>query len=196
MNKKIFLTAALGACTMMPALAHAQTDAAPAMSATAASDATVSADDKSFVTNAAEGGMIEIQTSKLAKKMSSSKDIQAFAQHMIEDHKHADDELKSIAKKLNIMVPKQLDAEHKAELNQLKTASKDDFDQKFIAVQDKEHNAAINAFQTEASNGDNAQLKAFAAKTLPTLQGHLADVKTLEQAMPPAATTGTTDTTK
>ena len=215
MNKKQMLAATFGMMLVGPAMAQTDTMTnsatttnstmtAPAKDAVGANSMTgtttasnaVSASDRSFVTGAAQGGMIEIQSSKVAKSTSKNDDILKFAKQMISDHKKADDQLKSIAKKLNISVPSKLDPEHQAEVDQLKKADKSDFDQKFVAVQDKAHNEAVNLFQTEADNGENAQLKAFAQKTLPVLQGHLSEVKALEAKMPPAATTGDMGTAK
>ena len=144
--------------------------------------------DKDFINGAAQGGMIEIQDSKLAKKMSSNDSVKAFAQEMIDDHKKAADKLKRIAKKLNVTVPKQLDAAKQAQYDSLKTASVSSFDQMYIEAQDKDHNEAVTLFQKEAQTGDNAMLKDFAAKTLPTLQDHMQKVKALEAKVPAATT--------
>jgi putative membrane protein len=56
-----------------------------------------------------------------------------------------------------------------------------DFDKGFIdhAVQD--HQKAIELFQNEADRGTDAQLKAFAKKTLPTLRAHLKQAQDLQQ---------------
>ena len=163
MNKQTLLAATLGASMLVPALANAQTDS---MSSTTGNPpaAALSSTDSDFVMKAAQGGMTEVQTSKLADKTSSNNDVKSFADHMIKDHKKANSDLKKIAKSLNVSLPKKLDAPHQAEMDQLNAATGADFDQKFIAVQDKEHNDAVTAFQKEADNGDNAQLKAFANK--------------------------------
>ena len=189
--KKQLLAAAIGACLVLPAAAFAADD-------TVATGGNLSAADMAFVNAAAQGGMDEIKTSKIAKSKSDNKDVIAFAKHMINDHTKADDQLKSIAKKLDVKVPSDLDAMHKADVEQLKNADKSDFDQKYVAIQDQGHNATIAAFQKEADGGDNAMLKQFASKTLPILQEHMKEVKALEAKMPPAAATGTgtMDTTK
>ncbi len=190
MKKQPLLAATLGALILMPVVAQADNTTTTTTTSGAVA-ATLSANDKDFITKASQGGMIEIQTSKLAKKVSTNDSVKVFAQTMIDDHTKASKKLSAIAKKLGATVPKDLDTEHKGQLDQLKAASVGDFDQKFIAIQDKDHNEAVNAFQKEASTGDDPQLKSFAAKTLPTLQGHLEMVKQLETKFPPAATSGT-----
>ena len=208
MKKELMMAVALGALMLAPAAASAaDLSAAGTMNTTGNATVTSTADttgndtktmgsgkgalsaqDNQFILKAAQGGMTEVKTSRLAKKKTDSTDVKNFANHMIEDHKKADDKLKSIAKKLDVKVPSDLDTEHQAELDQLKNAKGADFDQKFISVQDKEHNDAVNAFQTEADSGQNAQLTAFAKTTLPTLQEHMKEVKALEAKVPAAAT--------
>ncbi len=53
------------------------------------------------------------------------------------------------------------------------------FDQAYIADQIKDHEKAIALFEKEARSGKDAELKAFAEKTLPTLKDHLTAVRSL-----------------
>jgi putative membrane protein len=204
MNRTQMLAATLGLLLALPAMAQTDTVPAPEKAAIGANSMTgdtsasnvISGSDRNFVTGAATGDMLEIQSSRIAKGTTANGDVRTFASQMIIDHKKADNQLKGIAKKLNIAVPVKLDTEHQAMVDQLKKAEKSDFDQKYITIQDKSHNEAVNLFQTEADNGENAELKAYAQKILPELQGHLSEVKTLEANVPPAATTGDMGTTK
>ena len=47
------------------------------------------------------------------------------------------------------------------------------FDQAYMAGQLADHEEAVRLFTTQAQQGKDAELKAFAAKILPALQGHL-----------------------
>ena len=51
-----------------------------------------------------------------------------------------------------------------------------------------DHRKAVAAFQAQSRSGDDADVKAFVAKTLPTLQEHL---KLAEQTQAVAGTSGT-----
>jgi putative membrane protein len=47
-----------------------------------------------------------------------------------------------------------------------------EFDREFIRNQAKMHDEAVALFEREAGGGKDADLKAFAARTLPTLREH------------------------
>lgn len=49
----------------------------------------------------------------------------------------------------------------------------EEFDKSYISSMVKDHEDDIAAFQKEANNGGDADVKALASKALPTLQEHL-----------------------
>ena len=55
-----------------------------------------------------------------------------------------------------------------------------EFDKGFIEAAVSDHQKAIELFENEASRGTDAQLKAFATKTLPTLRAHLKQAQDLQ----------------
>jgi putative membrane protein len=181
MKKQVMGAVALGALMLAPVVSYAQNTQA----GTPASD-----QDNMFIQQAAMGGRLEISTSRLALKKTSDQGIKDFANEMITDHKAADDKLMKLVKKDNLTKPpKGLDAEHKAMLDGLKKLSGGDFDAQYKTIQDKGHMEAVAAFQKEADTGTNADLKAFAQATLPTLQHHVDALKKLEMASSTATTT-------
>ncbi len=140
---------------------------------TSASGSTVSEQDRSFVHDAAIGGMSEVQASQLASRQSSNDSIRQFGQMMVTDHTKANDELKQIATGKGISVPDELDSKNQMMLDQLNKLSGSQFDQKYIPGEVSDHKDTIKLFKTEAEQGQDSDLKAFAAKTLPTLEHHL-----------------------
>ena len=58
-----------------------------------------------------------------------------------------------------------------------------DFDKAFMKQMVKDHEAAVKLFTRESERGTDADTKAFAAKTLPTLQNHLQMAKTMNDSM-------------
>jgi putative membrane protein len=126
---------------------------------------------KTFVETAAQDGMAEVDMAKLALKKSSNSDVKQFAQKMEQDHEQADDQLSSIAKSKGMTVPDKLDAKHEAMLKSLSAKSGKAFDRAYAEHMAKDHAKAVALFQGAAQSSD-ADLAAFAKKTLPTLEEH------------------------
>ena len=56
----------------------------------------------------------------------------------------------------------------------------DSFDRSYANNQVVAHEQTIEIFRTESQTSDDAELKAFAEKTLPTLEHHLQEAKALQ----------------
>ena len=130
-------------------------------------------DVKGFMTTAAESGMAEVQLGQLAQQKAQNADVKQFAQRMVTDHTKANNELKQLAQKENVTLPTDLNAKHKELMSRLQGLSGAEFDREYMKAQVDDHEKAVSLFQSQADKGDNAQAKAFASKTLPTLKQHL-----------------------
>lgn len=139
----------------------------------------MAATSNSFVDDAAQGGITEVEAGKLALENSSSADVKTFAQHMVTDHTKANQELTALAKKLDIEVPDDAALTDKAKKAILEMRD-ESFDKAYANNQVAAHEKTVELFQKEAASSDNAELKAFAAKTLPTLEAHLKMAKELQ----------------
>jgi putative membrane protein len=146
--------------------------------------------DQAFVTKAAQGGMAEVELGKLAQQKASSPEVKNFAQRMVDDHSKANDELKSIAEKKNITIPTAIDSKDKAEYNRLSKLSGTAFDRAYMDAMLKDHRTDVSEFQYEARAGQDADVRGFASKTLPTLQEHLKQAESTNSAV---ATSGVKD---
>jgi putative membrane protein len=130
--------------------------------------------DSSFVIMAGMGNTAEIQTSQLADSTRSiDTSIQSFAQMMIMDHTASQNELKPLATKLGLTAPDTVDSAHTALKTILMALSGRAFDSVYIHNQVLDHQRTIEFFEEERDNGNNAELKNFAAGKLPSLQMHL-----------------------
>ena len=150
--------------------------AAPAFSQTGA-PAT-----QDFVTKVAISDMFEIQSSQMALEKKPDRDTKPFAQQMIKDHTKTSAEVKGLVDKGKVQatLPLALDAEHQKVLDDLKAKDGKDFDQAYDQAQLKGHQDAVALFEAYAKGGDNADLKKWAAATLPHLKQHLAMAQKLK----------------
>jgi putative membrane protein len=168
----------LAAALVVPALALAQTPASTAQppttgGKTAATGAKTSANaDAAFMTSAATAGMAEVALGKLGVANATASEVKEFAQRMIDDHTKANEELKALAAQKNVTLPTDLDAKHKAVHDKLAKAKGAAFDTAYMSQMVSDHQAAVTLFERESKSGQDAETKAWAAKTLPTLQQH------------------------
>jgi putative membrane protein len=140
-----------------------------------------SASTEDFVKKVALSDMMEIQSSQLALSRQPDKDSKPFAERMVKDHQQTSKELKALVDggKVKATLPTALDAEHQAKLDQLKAKTAKEFDQAYDKMQLQAHEEAVALFEAYSKSGDNADLKAWAAKTLPHLKEHLAMARKL-----------------
>jgi putative membrane protein len=144
--------------------------------------AQVKVDDKTFVKEAAIGGLTEVELGKVAAQKASSDAVKQFGQKMVDDHSKANDQLKEVATKAGFEVPASPDSKHQRRIDKLSKLSGTEFDRAYIKDQLKDHKEDVNKFQQEAQGGTNPAIKNFAAQALPTLQQHLQMVQQLKDA--------------
>jgi len=155
-------------CLLLPAAAVRAQQATEAASTTAANN--LAPTDKAFVQAASMSNSTEIDASKLAMDKSFDGDIKQFARRMIADHSKLMLQLKMAAPH-DVAAPK--DNSDVALMDQLKGLQGQSFDKVYIQkVALEGHRQAVQAFETEASSGQNADLKKAAQKALPSIRQH------------------------
>lgn len=140
-----------------------------------------------FVTNAAIGGMYEVEAGKIAAERSANARIKVLGAKMVADHTAAGNELKPIAAAANLAVPTALDQRRQGLIDNLRGATDQDFDRVYLQQQEAAHNETAMLLGDYGRVGDNAALKAWAAKTLPVVQGHQQMIDGLDEANADAA---------
>jgi putative membrane protein len=132
-------------------------------------------DSRAFLKKAAHDGMAEVQFAQLALQMASNPEIQSFAKHMIEDHTAANNRLTELAKAGDVTLHKEISPKRKAlhkKFSKLNDRNRS-FDRAYIDQAVKDHEKAVAAYKKQAAHGTDADVRAFAAETLPKLKKHL-----------------------
>jgi len=111
--------------------------------------------------------------SKVALDKGVTGETKTFANMMVQDHTKAGNELKPIAAQKNVDLPMDMDAEHKTLQDQMNNLSGEQLQQQYAQQMVTDHEKTVAVFQSEIQNGQDADVKAFAQKTLPTIQEHL-----------------------
>jgi putative membrane protein len=160
-----------GLCVVLvvaPAIAGAQ------MNSTAASAAsTLSAGDRKFLNEAADGGMAEVELGKLAMQKASDENVKKFGQRMVDDHSKANDELRELAKRKGVDLPQTPSAKNQNLKRRLAKLNGPNFDKAYMTDMVADHKEDVAAFQKESNVARDPQVKSFASQTLPTLREHL-----------------------
>jgi putative membrane protein len=138
----------------------------------ASASSRLGSDDQAFVEKAANGGRFEVDSSNLALLKGVSGSTRDFANMMLDDHGKANAELERLAQGKGLALPVKLDAQHQQKLDQLSALDGEAFESAYREMQLKAHEEAIALFKEAAEGCEDADLRGFAKKTLPTLLKH------------------------
>jgi putative membrane protein len=135
-----------------------------------------------FVKQVAISDIFEIETNKLGQERGNAAQ-KTFAAQMVADHTKTSGELKQLVSsgKVKAELPTALDSSHQSKLDKLKGMNGEDFVSEFSNMQISAHKDAVDLFERYANGGDNADLKAWAGKTLSALRHHLEMAQQLDK---------------
>jgi putative membrane protein len=136
--------------------------------------------DETFMKEAASGGMMEVQLGQVAQEKGKMQEVKDFGSRMVTDHGKANDELKALATTKNVTLPAQLLPKHKSGVDKLSRAGAD-FDKKYMQAMVKDHMKDVADFKKATRTVKDADLNAWAVKTLPVLEQHLQQAKDIAQ---------------
>jgi putative membrane protein len=129
--------------------------------------------------DAAMGGLMEVELGRMATQQGTSDAVKQFGQRMVDDHSKANTELMTLATSKGMTLPTDLDEKHRKDVTKLSSLTGAEFDRAYAKMMLSDHNKDVSAFEKQSTKGADPDLKAFAAKTLPTLQEHLRMAKAL-----------------
>jgi len=139
--------------------------------------------DKDFMVEAASGGLMEVQLGQLAQKQASGTAVKKFGQMMVNDHTKANNELAALARQKNIVVPAEPGKEAMEHIQKLQQESGANFDKDYVSLMVDDHKEDIEHFEKAAEKAKDPDIKALAAKTLPTLRHHLQMIQGIQDGM-------------
>jgi putative membrane protein len=135
--------------------------------------------DTSFYKKAAEAGIFEVDAGNQAQTKGNSQAVKDFGAMMVKDHTAAGEQLKTLAASKSISLPTSASVGEMAQKAKLDVLSGDTYDKSYIKGQIKAHQQAVALFRKEITTGQDADAKAFATSTLPTLRSHLKQAKSI-----------------
>jgi putative membrane protein len=137
--------------------------------------------DLEFILEAAQGGMAEVELGKVAAQQGTNEEVKKFGQQMVSDHSKGEEELKALAQRCGITLPSDLDSKDKALVTRLSKLHGASFDRAYMRNMVADHKEDVAAFKREATSGKDPEVKAWAAKMLPTLEEHLKEAQAMNK---------------
>lgn len=134
-----------------------------------------------FVKEVSMNDMYEIETSRLALERADAA-TKTFAQQMMQDHQKTTSEVKQLldSGKVKAAATSAMSEDQNEALGKLKELQGAEFSDEYRDNQIDAHEDAVDIFGRYADSGDNPDLKAWAAKTLPVLKHHLEMARALK----------------
>ena len=128
--------------------------------------------DSTFAMEAASGGMMEVEAGNIAQQNASNERVKAFAAMMVRDHSKANQELKALATSRGMMLPDSMMKKHRNHIQMMQKMSGKALDRHYMNMMVTDHREDVSKFENASKNAMDADLKAWAGKTLPVLMMH------------------------
>jgi putative membrane protein len=128
--------------------------------------------DKTFLADAAQGSLAEINYAKLALQKSKDKNVREFATKMIKDHEMLITSMKPYATKLGVKEPSGPPLTDHVKYQELKMKSGTGFDRAYVEAMVKDHHDDLQAFLDEENKTSDPELKAAVAKAAEVIKEH------------------------
>lgn len=136
--------------------------------------------DMDFMDKAAYGGLMEVELGQYAQQNAQDARVKNFGAMMVRDHSKANNELKALAASKNITLPTALDDKHMDRINEIKEKRGFEFDKEYMAEMVDDHHDDVDQFKKQAEDGNDSDIKAFAANTLSILLMHQDSAKNIK----------------
>jgi putative membrane protein len=180
---RISTFAALIAAALVPTARAQQSNAGAGAAADRNQQQSTSASGKSAVSDAlfaaaaGSGGLAEVAISELGVQKATDPDLKKFSQEMIADHTRMNSELKALASQKGVALPPAPDVRAQFCHQSLAGLSGQEFDKCYAKAQLVIHMDSAAMFEAEAERGQDPDMKALAAKSLPKIKHHLTMIK-------------------
>jgi len=139
---------------------------------------------KSFLIDAIEGNLAEVQMGQLAQKLSTTTSVRAYGQMLEQEHTVANQKARAAASAMQVKPPTQPNSKQKADFERLSQLIGITFDEQFADHMVTDHKEDIQKYEKAAAMNNPAGN--YAKEVLPTLRKHEQNAQSLK-----SATTGT-----
>ena len=132
--------------------------------------------DVAFVRAATESGRKEVSSARDALPQLKSPELKRIAEMLVSDHSSANARLSQIAEAKQWPVPPP-----SAPAAPPSGSASSDFDARWTAEMIAGHERSVALYRAQATGGEDKDLRKYARETLPTIEQHLAQLKSLQK---------------
>ncbi|RLU81556.1 hypothetical protein CTZ27_32215 [Streptomyces griseocarneus] len=130
--------------------------------------------DENFLTTFHQGGMAEIAAGKDAARHAVLRCTKETGEVLVADHTRLDDQLRALAKRLNVSLPSSTTPEQQQEMKDItKRAGTRGYDTAWLKAQETAHVATLKLMDDEISGGKDREVREDARKARPYIARHL-----------------------
>jgi putative membrane protein len=133
----------------------------------------LSAQDRTFLNEAARGARYEVMAGRQAADHAATPEVRQFGQRMVAEHSREYDELARVAKDVGMPIPDRPDHPLQRILDLFGQLDGPRLDCAYTPQEFSDHENDVARFETESQRGTNGEIRAFAGRALPMLRGHL-----------------------
>jgi putative membrane protein len=134
-------------------------------------------DDVAFVKQATESGRKEVAAAREALPQLKNPELRRIAEMLVSDHGNANARLSKIAEAKGWPVP----APQQAAPPPAAGTASSDFDAKWTADMIAGHERSVALYRAQAKSGEDKDLRKYASDTLPTIEHHLEELRSLQK---------------
>jgi len=137
--------------------------------------------DASFVEMVASGNMMEVKLGEIGQVKGTDPRVKEFAKRMVVDHAAAGNDLRATAKSAGLTVTEKMLDKHQKHVDMFANYKGESFDRDYMKHMVEGHQKTADLLTKGTNEVKDANLKAFATKTLPVVQDHLKMAQDIEK---------------
>ena len=129
-------------------------------------------EDAEFLVEARSFNLLEKKVNELASQKGYSAELVQYAKAELEEQENLESELNKVSRKEKIKLPSEMKAEHEQLYQDLASTARSDFDARYIDVLEDINDDHSRLFEEQASQANDADVRAFAARKLGMLRAN------------------------
>jgi putative membrane protein len=122
--------------------------------------------------DAYSSNLFEIKASEHALTRASLPEVKKLAGMLAEAHKKMNEDVERLAQTKNVTLPTDLSDDERKKIEKLSEKTGINYDKEYADLMEDKHDEAVKNYEKMADKGDDAEIKQWAAQTLPQIRSH------------------------